>query len=1334
MVFTNPSNDSINNDTKEKFAEYLTGINNKRSTPIFSTSRLSPQHDINFYKTNGDINNVSLENYIKNRSDSEEISNKINRLENVSLSEIDGLDLKESSDVEFNQLSPIKSNLSRSSIVLNENDLDELELKLPSNNESLSIKALDSAGFPNQNSNSEILFSQNMDSQKDSILDISKNISDGLDEIDYGIEMNEADNEFEKKTHLVGSNDRILTAQKNVFSENDSNLLNGKSNHLQSVNMTSENPSSLKNGPSVLDVADLDSEFGPFIFSRTEVNSNPMSEKSVEDIISNNDIIKPISIPANFNEDSTPFVASNLDIEMDDESFGLSGEGYNKIKDTRSKLAGILDLPIVYSSAKKSGDSYKVSEVRKTERKNLENSNTKLVDVGVGTTPLGFSSERKQNESILLKKNPSGTNTPTNKPKLNPSLPGSNKSINSKTKLENYSSPKKSEINKNIQNSSENFNKSQDISKTPKSIRYTRDMINNIFNNTTTPTKVCEDYKSDEDKSESNHKKASDFGIVSMAESLIKYTHQSLNEENHQQQSLILSNSNYQKKIQQNSFHSDTKKHKTNASSKLNGVIDNFNSLNSEDFKNKDQDFKSISQNGKNYLNDSSNKLLRSNLQFEVENKNLKSENSNISNKNTRKETSSETRGARDVESGNPYRINDSNQIEEIAVLLQSRLENGISSLLELDRNSLLSEFAALKDGLNKTQENFSFLKNEIDKINLKSMSLNSETLQNSSLNQENRHDNSKNDQRSIDQSNHFEKINDNQGFEKNPQVSNIDPNFSMQSSSGITNNSTMVANKVEQVLESYLYELNRVVNENKTNNYLLKTLSSDIKAQKSIEAFGKKKSDFKDSNYQSSLGNFEKISPNDSNPLISHRDNGNKYSSRIYSVPESYKSSSSHVVLNQHEYISKNTKSLHSLNTKLQSFNQVLNGSAAVIDNSLIFKNVENDVDYRDDNSHISENLKEGERQPGKGSGDPLKPDLNSEPEYLMSTFKVVHDSDPISFHEKLLLASVSPMKNICPVCFSGINIKRGNEISNSEDGKISGISKNSQDSNIFSREISPSKIPADEPTEPVETFNNHYGDGFFSLKYNSTDLDSNSHRESGFEKSVNDRGFIKSNRVSERFPSKKIIKDKTSNISNLQEKHSPYRVEEMQGKWQSWFRNSDPELQPIESSLIGFNYSINSISTKIHSRESSRSITFSRFQSSSTKILDDGFDSEIEEFNNLSLKHPKSENSINHLKENPKSLSRQDFITEKNNGTNIKNNSSKNKSEASRLVIKLMREELSNLHRKQTELNKRLESLNPSIYKENMARRELSRRIRRISGLIDIKSEEIAILSSLY
>ncbi|PVU91772.1 hypothetical protein BB560_006105 [Smittium megazygosporum] len=184
----------------------------------------------------------------------------------------------------------------------------------------------------------------------------------------------------------------------------------------------------------------------------------------------------------------------------------------------------------------------------------------------------------------------------------------------------------------------------------------------------------------------------------------------------------------------------------------------------------------------------------------------------------------------------------------------------------------------------------------------------------------------------------------------------------------------------------------------------------------------------------------------------------------------------------------------------------------------------------------------------------------------------------------------------------------------------------------------------------------------------------------------------------------------------------HDDKDIGRLLGRWQSWFIESDPDLTAADNESNKKRQSI--MVTKTLQRPKYKNLD--RLDSNSTKIStvrDSSAESEdiSEHEKNTVYRTSKPTDRI---------FAKSRFETTSSFKAPKKPT---NKDKASKLVIKLLMEELKTLQDKQSKLCKRLETLNPTIYSENVSRREISTEIKNIQGLIDIKSEEISILSSL-
>ncbi|OMJ16195.1 hypothetical protein AYI70_g6761 [Smittium culicis] len=689
--------------------------------------------------------------------------------------------------------------------------------------------------------------------------------------------------------------------------------------------------------------------------------------------------------------------------------------------------------------------------------------------------------------------------------------------------------------------------------------------------------------------------------------------------------------------------------------------------------------------------------------------------------------------------------IDNANNIEELVILLQSRLENGLCSLLELERNSLLSEFASLKDGLNKAQDNFAIIKSELEKISLNNNNLDfekilnfkrigSETSQIPALT---------NDQPLPSTQSQSQNLNFN---DAQTQISNnfkIDPTLSIQSSSGITNNSTMVANKIEQVLESYLFELNRVLNENKARDNQVQSLSSGLRFEETfnnnislekrfferLESHDYLNSNNKYNNNQNITERDEKLT-NKPTTIIS----SDSINNRSYQLNQSMNNNIDSILLLNEKKSSASDSNINCENEKVpisplrpttknftKSESVTSSFSYSQYDDTLNINS--GDVNFKTRNINETENITIKENKDSL-----IHHDSNL-------VFKNIHDADSASFHRNLL--TIYPNNQSCPLCLVNLSNIYNNKVHissfNSNEAGLSGeLVKKTRE---YSQQTSiDNNISANKVVR--ESYNNIH-------KAKATSSDDEYYqklckKDEGTNVEPYNPQIVTEKKYLNRFDDK-IINSGFSNIAETKKTYEPIRLDELQGRWQSWFKYSDPDLKPVDPTIINFNYSINSVSTKIQSRNESRSqsVIFSRYQSNSTRYLNDDAISDIDQQDhyNPHIQKISAKNSEFNSEKIP-------FIENRDNDTglnavinnNICNKPRTNKSEASKLLIKLLSEELSGLHRKQMELNKRLESLNPTVHKENISRREISKRIRSLSGLIDIKSEEIAILSNLY
>ncbi|PVU86326.1 hypothetical protein BB559_006558, partial [Furculomyces boomerangus] len=167
-------------------------------------------------------------------------------------------------------------------------------------------------------------------------------------------------------------------------------------------------------------------------------------------------------------------------------------------------------------------------------------------------------------------------------------------------------------------------------------------------------------------------------------------------------------------------------------------------------------------------------------------------------------------------------------QLEELMLLLQKRIESSLGSALELERNALNAEMVAMKQEAKKTNGIFLMVKAELEHLN---------TKRDIEINSNNSISTSKKKTESVTSNNPSQRINvdtktgivnasshnsvqhpassNNMDNSENNTNKNIDleTHESLNSLSGINNNSTLVAGQVESVLESYRSELKRLIN-----------------------------------------------------------------------------------------------------------------------------------------------------------------------------------------------------------------------------------------------------------------------------------------------------------------------------------------------------------------------------------------------------------------------------------------------------------------------------------------------------------------------------------------
>ncbi|PVV05037.1 hypothetical protein BB560_000441, partial [Smittium megazygosporum] len=145
-------------------------------------------------------------------------------------------------------------------------------------------------------------------------------------------------------------------------------------------------------------------------------------------------------------------------------------------------------------------------------------------------------------------------------------------------------------------------------------------------------------------------------------------------------------------------------------------------------------------------------------------------------------------------------------QIHSIALLIQSRLENSINSLLELDRNLLQNEIAIVKDQMLKSTESYQQLKSFLPKIGTENNTESHRPQKVSNLDMN----------KSFADSSYFNRAENT----SNKLDTEHDTNASVQSTVGVTSSSSISAERVAAVLEMYKMELKKMLSERNNSTF----------------------------------------------------------------------------------------------------------------------------------------------------------------------------------------------------------------------------------------------------------------------------------------------------------------------------------------------------------------------------------------------------------------------------------------------------------------------------------------------------------------------------------
>ncbi|OMJ23926.1 hypothetical protein AYI69_g4817 [Smittium culicis] len=1326
------NNSNLSNNNAHNFSSYLNNNSNPKLNFNLNTNLRS---DFNY-------------NSVSNLYGLKKLNPSTQKLNHDELEELDNLlGPNQTGTSHF----PVTQNLARATVNISKQDLDDLE-PLPSNESSKFANVIparetyidEKEFYSNFNSNNPTSTLDFFNSKTNS--DIESNLLQNKNQQIDQIQMDDADKEFES----LGENNEDNNIQdilKYDSSTSSTGILHNQNAPNSENKLTSLNGGSSLDGSRIdLDIDDFDSVLSED-FKEMSINKNTDGHLSLISKINrfNKDTFKGINIldsPV-----SSHHFVGNTHIK-DKTSNGGPSPSISK-----TQMIDLVNCPIGYSSAKKSNESnYKSISVKK----NVNNENStkaKMVDAAVETTP-DKNIQGLSNYNLILKNDQGnvGSNgeTPTNnykpsdmaniqndfKSQFNNSRKCLTKSINAGEKDSNEKSLNNFNYknflrNDPIHNPSPNSHNNNHLklelsADTPDLLKATDTNDLKVY-----PTKELA-------KTDNGHDlsfKSSD--ILSNTNDFINLESQNFESGNFFETQLHIERNYSGNKVD---IKENDKVLKKDFHLKVCGEMgNNHKSIHTQNIHVSRSEYKDTPSNNSSSILENHADSFNYNRHSHQESPLLKND-SNL-------ETTSPSNNDKGSIPTKSISLDNKNNIEELVILLQSRLENGLCSLLELERNSLLSEFATLKDGLNKAQDNFLIIKSELEKISLNKNNIDFEKILNfkrigSEISQIPVLSNNQPPPSAQCQNQNLN-FNDAQ-----TQLSNnfkIDPTLSIQSSSGITNNSTMVASKIEQVLESYLFELNRVLNENKARDNQVHNLPSGLRLEETFNNnISLEKRLFEKLESQQYLNPSNKQN-NDQN--ISEHDQGLTNQSTIVISSDSIKNQS--YQLNQ--FMNKKIDSISLLNegksSASDSKNYHQNEKASLsplypakkffsksesVSSNFSYPQYDDTLNIRTgDANYKARNINETENIPIKDNKDTL---IHYDSNLV---FKNIHDSDSASFHGKLL--TLYPNNQNCPLCLVNLSELTNNKLNisslNTNEVDLNGgLVKNARE---HLQQTNMDKISSANNLVSESSYNSIY-------KTKTTSSDNEYHQKlSKKDKSTivepfNPQTLIKNKYLINRFDDK-IINSGFSNIAETKKTYEPIRLDELQGRWQSWFKYSDPDLKPVDPSIINFNYSINSVSTKIQSRNESRSqsVIFSRYQSNSTRYLNDDTISNIDQEDHYSPNIKK--NSAKNIEFNSEKIP---FIENRDNDISSKavmknsigNKPQTNKSEASKLLIKLLSEELSGLHRKQMELSKKLEGLNPTVYKENVSRREISKRIRSLSGLIDIKSEEIAILSNLY
>ncbi|PVU97728.1 hypothetical protein BB561_000398 [Smittium simulii] len=668
-------------------------------------------------------------------------------------------------------------------------------------------------------------------------------------------------------------------------------------------------------------------------------------------------------------------------------------------------------------------------------------------------------------------------------------------------------------------------------------------------------------------------------------------------------------------------------------------------------------------------------------------------------------------------------------QIHKIAILIQSRLENSLHSLLELDRNILQNDIATVKDEALKSTELYNQIRNEIEL--------------------DNRNESSQKFSNSI----YCKDENKTQSF-KPSYFSQQDPNASIQSTVEVGSSSTITVNQVEAVLESYRSELKRLISVNKA-------ITADIFVKNSLQ------DNLKNNIYSQDVNTLEWINSNKNQYLNpANIDTGKKKNiNRVISANQTDNSSnvskkhseSINEDINKHnltrqksDYSAKNDVPLNSINHNInQNSSDHNNGfkitrekeTNPIENHSFVDNNQHNDFN---DNSDKPEKTNNNETNSDQTN---LAENLNK----LLIFVEDLHGGNPDEFHQSLI--QNSQFASNCPICNIAISDLVEDFKNVSASIRKSAIDSKPTPPNNFSnadnytsyQKYSFEHNNVSENNSQYEFKNSNYSTPIIRELRNINDLN----HKFNLQKNQMDSTFNKPKNINpniKKASKSSFIEPKTNLYSY---KHSDKKINNLLGRWQSWFIESDPDLTATDASAYN-NEKYNRMLTKTFNKPQPKKHT--NFDSRQTANSGTNIYASMA-FRDDRNYHNKDDRDVHYSESDTsesKSFLEQRLDKAQINANNFKSSKENNvfsnnmntksnfkahqtREKASKLVIKLLLDELKTLHSKHNQLSKQLEYLNPADYNQNIERRQLSCDLKNIQGLIDIKSEEISILSAL-